>query len=70
MLLIVSYLVVSCRLVSQVEHVNSEVHLLATCNHPFTLRLIAAFQDASQLYMVLEIILGGELFMLHEREGK
>ena len=40
------------------EHVNSEAMLLATCNHPFLLRLIGAFQDQRDLYMILEIILG------------
>lgn len=54
----------------QVEHVNSEARLLATCNHPFILRLIASYQDAADLYMILEMILGGELFMYHQEQGK
>jgi len=31
--------------------------------HPFIVNLIAAFQDARYLYMVLEYVVGGEFFM-------
>ena len=51
---------------SQVEHVNSERKLLTTCSHPFLLRLIGAFQDRRSVFLILELIQGGELFMLHQ----
>jgi len=46
----------------QVEHVMNEKRLLALCDHPFLINLVGAFQDATELYMVLELALGGELF--------
>jgi len=37
---------------------------MAAMDHPFILKLCAAFQDRNQLYMVLEIVMGGELWSL------
>lgn len=48
----------------QTEHVMSEKNILAMLKHPFVLTLVAAYQDADELYMLLEIALGGELFSL------
>ena len=54
---------------SQVEHVMNEKKILAMCDHPFLLQLAAAHQDADELYMLLELALGGELFtILRERQ--
>jgi hypothetical protein len=55
---------------SQVEHVNSELALLGSCCHPFLLRLVGAFQDRRSLFMIVELVLGGELFMLHQSERR
>jgi serine/threonine protein kinase len=41
-----------------------EKRILAMMEHPFILRLMATYQDAGELYMLLEIALGGELFSL------
>jgi serine/threonine protein kinase len=52
----------------QVEHVMNEKNLLDMCDHPFLLRLAATFQDEDEIYMLLELALGGELFsVLRER---
>ena len=48
----------------QYEHVENERKLLSLCDHPFLLQLVATFQDADKLYMLLELALGGELFSL------
>jgi len=48
----------------QVEHVMNEKTLLEQCDHPFILRLFATYQDADEIYMLLELALGGELFSL------
>lgn len=53
----------------EVEHVRSELALTTTCSHELTLKLVAAFQDASNLYMVLEFVQGGEIYRLMN-EGK
>jgi len=52
----------------QVEMVRNEQSLLSTCSHMFLLKLAAAFQDAKNLYMVLEFIQGGELFTLIQKQ--
>jgi len=46
----------------QVAHVKNEKELLTMCDHPFLLSLVASFQDDKELYMVFDLILGGELF--------
>ena len=52
----------------QVEHVMNEKNLLEQCDHPFLLNLAATFQDSDEIYMLLELALGGELFsVLRER---
>eukprot|EP00966_Prymnesium_polylepis_P067641 1570909-Prymnesium_polylepis.1 len=33
-------------------------------DHPFILRLVNTYQDKGELYMLLELALGGELFSL------
>ena len=37
--------------------------------HPFIVDLIYAFQTGGKLYLILEYLPGGELFMQLEREG-
>lgn len=51
----------------QVEHTNAERHLLSQIDHPFIVRLLCTFQDAMNLYMVMEYVCGGELFSLLRR---
>jgi len=46
----------------QVEHVMNELTLLAACDHPCLINLVTSFQDKVEIYMVLELALGGELF--------
>ena len=37
--------------------------------HPFLVDLVYAFQTGGKLYLILEYLCGGELFMQLEREG-
>jgi ribosomal protein S6 kinase beta len=37
--------------------------------HPFIVDLIYAFQTGGKLYLILEYLCGGELFMQLEKEG-
>ena len=54
----------------QVEHVMNEKTLLDACDHPFLLRLAATFQDSEEIYMLLELALGGELFTVLRNANK
>jgi cGMP-dependent protein kinase len=45
-------------------HVLHEKRILAMMEHPFILHLVATYQDAGELYMLMEVALGGELFSL------
>lgn len=44
-----------------VEQVFNERNLLANLNHPFICNIHYAFQDESNLYIVMDVMLGGDL---------
>jgi len=48
----------------QVDHTNSEQGILLSISHPFIINLWGTFQDATNLYMVMDFVHGGELFTL------
>lgn len=48
----------------QVAHIKSEMHILSRISHPFIVNLFAAFQDVERVYMLLEYVIGGELFSM------
>jgi serine/threonine protein kinase len=54
----------------QVEHIKNEKEILCDVNHPFIVVLYHAFQDERNLYMLLEYIIGGELFTHLRKAGK
>ena len=43
---------------------------MTMCDHPFLLGLEAWYQDGSELYMLLELALGGELYSILRDQGK
>ncbi len=45
-----------------VAHVKRERDVMAECTSPFLVNLAASFQDAQSVYMMMELIMGGELF--------
>jgi len=53
----------------QVDHVNNERKLLAKSAHPFIIGLFGSFQDESYLYLLLELVLGGELWSYLNENG-
>ncbi|CAN7985342.1 unnamed protein product [Ixodes hexagonus] len=50
-------------------HTKAERNILEVVKHPFIVDLIYAFQTGGKLYLILEYLSGGELFMHLEREG-
>lgn len=44
------------------EHIFAEKSILQTINHPFIVKLHYAFQTKDRLYLVLDLLSGGELF--------
>jgi len=46
----------------QVEHTINEKHILDIIQFPFLVHMLGSFQDNANLYMVLEYVVGGELF--------
>ncbi|XP_014676485.1 PREDICTED: ribosomal protein S6 kinase beta-1-like, partial [Priapulus caudatus] len=50
-------------------HTKAERNILEAVKHPFIVSLIYAFQTGGKLYLILEYLSGGELFMHLEREG-
>jgi len=46
----------------QTNYIMSEKNLLSTLDHPFISGLISSFQDSNDLYLLMELIQGGELF--------
>ncbi|XP_077299373.1 ribosomal protein S6 kinase isoform X2 [Arctopsyche grandis] len=50
-------------------HTRAERNILEAVKHPFIVELVYAFQTEGKLYLILEYLSGGELFMHLEREG-
>jgi serine/threonine protein kinase len=44
------------------EHVKREKSLMADCDSPFLTNLVSSFKDNTHLYLLLESVMGGELF--------
>lgn len=49
-----------CKYAMLVSHIWL-LQLLEVCDHPFLLRLAATYQDDDEIYMLLELALGGEV---------
>ena len=54
----------------QQTNVMNEKNILLAVDHPFILKLFCTHQDRMCLYMVLELVIGGELFSLHHSKGE
>lgn len=46
----------------QVEHINSEREILSMVSHPFIVNLFCTYQDSLNCYMLMEFVVGGEIF--------
>lgn len=54
----------------QVEGVIREKNIMASIDHPFVVNLIRTFQDDRSLYMLIELVQGGELFSVIHTETR
>lgn len=54
----------------QVDHIVNEKDVLGSVNHPFIIHMLQTFQDADRLYMAMELVKGGELFVLLRNEQR
>ncbi|KAJ3194934.1 hypothetical protein HK101_001544 [Irineochytrium annulatum] len=54
----------------QVEHINSEKQILSQIQFPFIVNLLCTFQDDRNVFMLLEYVVGGELFSHLRRAGR
>ena len=52
------------------RNIMYEAQMMKECSHPFLLALVATYQDKNNLYMLLEFIIGGELFTLLQKQEK
>ena len=44
------------------EHVKREKQIMAECDCPFMVNLVTSFKDGAHVYMLMECVMGGELF--------
>ena len=54
----------------QVEHINSERLILAQIKFPFIVNLLCTFKDTQHIFMLLEYIVGGEMFSHLRKAGR
>lgn len=54
----------------QVEHIKAEKAILSRIAHPFIVNLYTSFQDERNLYMLMEYVIGGELFSQLRKVGR
>lgn len=54
----------------QVDHIYNEVKILSMMDHPFIVKFEGFTQDTKFLYIVIELINGGELFPYLRQVGK
>ncbi|RNF16472.1 protein kinase A catalytic subunit isoform 1, partial [Trypanosoma conorhini] len=46
----------------QVQHLSQEKQILMELSHPFIVNMLCSFQDERRVYLVLEFVIGGEMF--------
>ncbi|KAJ1589248.1 hypothetical protein NDA15_003782 [Ustilago hordei] len=56
-------------MLKQVSHINSERSILTKVDHPFLVNMVASFQDSKNCYMLMEYVVGGEIFSYLRRAG-
>ena len=52
-----------------IENINAERNILMRVNHPFIVRMHCSFQTKEKLFIIMDFLAGGELFLRLGREG-
>lgn len=71
--LILAMKVISKRLLRKnsgyVENIHAERNILTRVNHPFIVKMHCSFQTKEKLFIIMDFLAGGELFLRLGREG-
>merc|ERR1712139_237068 len=54
----------------QVDHINAERNLMQQINHPFAVNMFGSFKDDRYVFIVMEVVSGGEMFTHLRRARK
>jgi len=54
----------------QVEHVRNEKYILLNVSHPGVVKLFCTFNDSDRIYLLMEYVPGGEMFLYIRKFGK
>merc|ERR1712078_89516 len=54
----------------QVDHINAERNLMAQINHPLAVNMFGSFKDDRYVFIVMEVVTGGEMFTHLRRARK
>lgn len=57
------------RKMSYVENIHAERNILTRIRHPFVVMMHASFQTRNKLFIIMDFLAGGELFLRLGREG-
>jgi serine/threonine protein kinase len=52
---------------SDMELQRREIEILKMCQHPHTIRLLDVFENSKYIYIVMELLTGGDLFTYLEK---
>ena len=53
---------------NSVKNINNEKKFLSMLNNPFLVNMICSFQDNENLYLVMDLLLGGDMRYIHEKQ--
>jgi len=54
----------------QVDHINAERNLMMKIQHPFAVNMFGSFKDDRYVFIVMEVVSGGEMFTHLRRARK
>jgi serine/threonine protein kinase len=52
-----------------IENVQAERNILKRVNHPFVVKMHCSFQTKEKLFIIMDFLAGGELFLKLGKEG-